>query len=276
MLGFCPKSIIVFGIAFAGVPYIYSCRDTDAQNLSEDIRVVYRPAVKLPDAINVDIFWCSDDDSARTRQIAAAELAGSYATIAKVSLPISKTGSVGEIRTRPIRRDIYYNKVGKVSTDLGGQDATAVFDDHDDKLNSVSGIFATQGLRSLKIAKVPDDIYAPNYISVYVCSDVDTSGLLGRLYFQVKDVSQKETAADAAATIRKSLPGVSIANSIEVVGSRAPDKSELRYFYDNDKNAAENVAAQISQSIGATMLPRQISGFEGKVRPGTFEAWIGQ
>jgi hypothetical protein len=213
MLGFCPKSIIVFGIAFAGVPYIYSCRDTDAQNLSEDIRVVYRPAVKLPDAINVDIFWCSDDDSARTRQIAAAELAGSYATIAKVSLPISKTGSVGEIRTRPIRRDIYYNKVGKVSTDLGGQDATAVFDDHDDKLNSVSGIFATQGLRSLKIAKVPDDIYAPNYISVYVCSDVDTSGLLGRLYFQVKDVSQKETAADAAATIRKSLPGVSIANS---------------------------------------------------------------
>src|SRR5437667_10319479 len=88
-------------VAFAGPPLT----DTTANSA----RVIYRSATQPAQSgarPTIDVFWCSGDDKASGRALAASELAASYGTVAR--LGSSRAASdIGEIRTRPIDKDTF-------------------------------------------------------------------------------------------------------------------------------------------------------------------------
>ena len=63
---------------------------------------------------------------------------------------------------------------------------------------------------------------------------------------------------------------------IEVVDSRAPGRTEVRFFRDTDeeRRLAEQLVASLRESTGTDAIARHVRGFEGKTRPGTLELWV--
>jgi hypothetical protein len=241
-------------------------------------RIIYRPT--SPPSQNgarptIDVFWCSGDDKASNRELAASELAASYGTVARLGL--SRAASdIGEIRTRPIAKDTFLANFDQNDANTARDRALIRFDAKDANLKKVVDSVVMKGLRPAAVSLATSSAYVPNYVSVYVCPDLDPSALVGRIFFQVKDAKQKDEAKRAAAAISTELPGLSVANSIEVVGADAPPNSELRYFFETDAGLAARTAREISHATSTKVVAKRVVGFEEKLRRGTLEAWISE
>lgn len=72
------------------------------------------------------------------------------------------------------------------------------------------------------------------------------------------------------------MPDLYVARGVELRVSNSPDKTQVRYFFPEDKPTAERVA-----DILAERLPRRpdvelIGGYQKKIRPGLVELWLGK
>ena len=95
-----------------------------------------------------------------------------------------------------------------------------------------------------------------------------------RVYFHIKNESQRERAATVAAALSRSL-GL-VVPGIELVKA-APAVSQLRYFRSGEAAEATTIAQTLNEQ-GLTAIPTYIAGHEEsqKMRPRHFELWIAQ
>lgn len=94
------------------------------------------------------------------------------------------------------------------------------------------------------------------------------SGAPKRIYVQIANEDQRARGEQIRAAFRDKgylMPG------IEDVGSRAPAKPDVRYFRPEDKDAAEEVARELSQMGIDVGEARQISM---RAQPGQLEIWL--
>jgi hypothetical protein len=63
---------------------------------------------------------------------------------------------------------------------------------------------------------------------------------------------------------------------IEVVGSRAPSRTEVRYFRDTDeeRRLAEQLVASLKDRTNTDATAKFVPGFEGRTKPKTLELWV--
>lgn len=99
------------------------------------------------------------------------------------------------------------------------------------------------------------------------------SAPLATVYVQVASESQRrewQQHSEVARELGYAVPG------IEVVGSRAPSRTEVRYFRDTDeeRRLAEQLVASLRERTGTDAVAKYVRGFEGKTRPRTLELWI--
>jgi hypothetical protein len=99
------------------------------------------------------------------------------------------------------------------------------------------------------------------------------SAPLATIYVQVANEAQRrewQQHSEVARELGYLVPG------IEVVGSRAPDRTEVRYFRDTDeeRRLAEQLVASLKERTATEAVARYVRGFEGKTRPRTLELWV--
>jgi hypothetical protein len=97
--------------------------------------------------------------------------------------------------------------------------------------------------------------------------DEHANELPKRVYIQIKDESQKEDATDIQKKLRDN--GL-VAPGIEIVGSKMPSHTELRYFHNSDESQAQKLA----QLIQHNAQPKFISGWEKKAPLNQYELWL--
>ena len=93
------------------------------------------------------------------------------------------------------------------------------------------------------------------------------------VYVQVANEAQRrewQQYSEIARELGYAVPG------IEVVGSRAPGRTEVRYFRDTDeeRQLAEQLVTSLRERAGTDAVAKYVRGFEGKTRPGTLELWV--
>ena len=93
------------------------------------------------------------------------------------------------------------------------------------------------------------------------------------VYVQVANSEQRrewQQHSEIARELGYAVPG------IEVVGSRAPSRTEVRYFRDSDeeRRLAEQLVAGLKERTGTDAVAKYVRGFEGRTRPGTLELWV--
>lgn len=96
---------------------------------------------------------------------------------------------------------------------------------------------------------------------------------LATIYVQVANEAQRrewQQHSEVARELGYAVPG------IEVVGSRAPGRTEVRYFRDTDeeRRLAEQLVASLQERTGTEAVAKYVRGFEGKTRPRTLELWV--
>jgi hypothetical protein len=93
------------------------------------------------------------------------------------------------------------------------------------------------------------------------------------VYVQVANETQRrewQQYSEIARELGYAVPG------IEVVGSRAPARTEVRFFRDTDEERllAEQLVTSLRERAGTDAVAKYVRGFEGKTRPGTLELWV--
>ena len=194
--------------------------------------------------VTVDVFWCSGDTLSASRQLAASELAGSFATLAKAHL-IDSVTEIKEVRTRPIDINVFLKPLNSFDRRVAHDEVLLRYDHTDEQLHSIANHLADNALSRIQITKGESEISSPNYISAYVCMDIDPTAISGRLFFQVKNADQKPLANRSADQLREILPGLTVESGIEVVGAKSPKRSEVRFFFPDDQKLATRIADQI-------------------------------
>lgn len=96
---------------------------------------------------------------------------------------------------------------------------------------------------------------------------------LATVYVQVANEAQRrewQQRSEVARELGYAVPG------IEVVGSRAPSRTEVRYFRDTDeeRQLAEQLVASLRERTGTEAVAKLVRGFERKTRPRTLELWV--
>ncbi|MGH0275915.1 hypothetical protein NKZ35_25355 [Sinorhizobium meliloti] len=223
-------------------------------------------------AVNIDTFWCDGDDRAADRALTAAEIAASFATASQYLLSGSDL-RVGEIRTRPIEWKAVWSTLSELEQSLIRGGPLLRYDATDEPSRMMVNILLP-GVNTKNIVAVPTSEFTPNYISIYVCSAPDTGRFHGQLFFQIRDSSLSEKVSKSIEKIQGSYLGLKVIQGVEIVGSRSPDSSEVRYFYPDDQYLAGRIAADISDSTSLSVRPKYIEGYQERIRQGTLEAWI--
>ncbi|MCW2286361.1 hypothetical protein M2323_002381 [Rhodoblastus acidophilus] len=241
-------------------------------------RVVIDTSASAPGAptLTTDVFWCTGDDQAQNRAQTASELAAAYAVLARIG-PAAKMLKSIVIRTRSIDKENIVRRLDAQALPLANTKIVLTYDAKD----PLSKIFVESVhspwlavTAAVTIKPHEGEAFTPNYISAFVCTDMDTSRIAGRLFFQVEKKEQIDAISRAGADLRKALPGLNVVSQVEVVGDKAPKTSELRYFFQADEKLAIRAAASITASTSGDITPKLVPGYGGKVRPGTLEAWI--
>lgn len=96
-------------------------------------------------------------------------------------------------------------------------------------------------------------------------------GAAATLYVQVATDEQRRDWArhlETAKELGYTVPG------IEVVGSRAPTNTEVRYFHASDRELAEQLVASLKVRTGTSAVAKFVRGYEGRTKPNTLELWI--
>jgi len=269
---------------------------TTSDRTAPQFRTVYRStsdpnsvAGSGRNLISVDVFWCTDRMVPNSNlEVIATQYASSLATLLKIEKGPAFQ-SVGEIRTRPISREEFSWRIDLGSLPANTSDLALspllTYDDTNETLKLIGDKWKYFGIGPLVNVKISDSNITPNYMAAYICDnasrDTTTSGTV---YFQVKDQQQTNYASTVAGALQDSLPEVRVNRKIEVMGDKSPEKSQLRYFYPDDADAAGKIAAQVNsaaqRATGVQSFPayelqlKKIPGYEGKVRPKTFEIWI--
>lgn len=94
---------------------------------------------------------------------------------------------------------------------------------------------------------------------------------LPTLYVQVANDAQRREwleLRDVAKELGYVVPG------IEVVGARAPGRTEVRYFHKTDQSVAEQLVDSLKSRKGTTAVARYVPGYEGRTKPTTLELWV--
>jgi hypothetical protein len=93
-----------------------------------------------------------------------------------------------------------------------------------------------------------------------------------RVYIHIADTGQREIAEKAQQAVRDAGQ---LAPGIENVGSRAPSRTQLRYFLADEGELAAEIEEELA-AAGVDAPPVLIKGFENaNIRPHHFELWFG-
>lgn len=96
---------------------------------------------------------------------------------------------------------------------------------------------------------------------------------IATVYVQVATDEQRRAWGQRAQLVKElgyRVPG------IEVVGLRAPTRTEVRYFRDTEEERvlAEQLVASLKERTNTDATARLVRGFEGRTKPRTLELWV--
>jgi len=99
------------------------------------------------------------------------------------------------------------------------------------------------------------------------------------VYIQISDETQRAAAAQLQRGLNAQPPFA--ATGIQNVGTaRAPNKAEVRYFYDDDADVADTLSKSLNASGGncglavTDLQAKQLPQFQGRVAHGVLEVWF--
>jgi hypothetical protein len=258
-----------------------------ASGQSQEGRVLYRfdslSAASFPDdvadfpddfpeltGVTIDVFWCSGDKLTEDRKISASEFASSIATYARIQE--KSLSEVGAFYVRSVRlREI---GIGSEIAPYGVSDRNTVI------VSSVS-------MESLRFSEVLADVSgrvferidsaqsSPGYLQYFICSDVNLEGAPPRVFVQVAVASQTDSAVRASEALKASFDNLRVAAGIEVVGKKAPPKTQVRYFFEEQATLAKGIADAVSKVLATEVQDVFLPTYASKGTRGVVEVWIG-
>lgn len=295
-INFLSTSIFGFGFGIALIlicttlrPAVAAPLELNADKGEPTFRVIRafdsnRSSISL-ERVTLDVFWCFGDEYSYQRSIKASELGSAYATAASYLLrDANRPQLVGEIRVRSIDLD----KSPRPSNirDGGVNNIIVQVDPGSSSAVEVVNLLVRENANELEFDRDPDR-FLPNVVSVFVCGSPSNNAnntqprdpyklsAMPRVFFHVPTKNLQFQADLGKKYVRTNFQGVRVVESIEIVGSKSPIFSEVRYFHPSDAALAMSLAEGLSASSSNIFVAKQIPGFQDRVKAGSIEAWIG-
>jgi hypothetical protein len=222
-------------------------------------------AAAVTTQLSLDVFWCTGDSYAESRRIAASELASSAATLARID-PLIDKAMMSRVQIKPIPRNADSKRVFDPSA------ITLEYSDANPTNLKWAQAIAVASSTKLKLTAAPDA--ATNNLAIFVCKDLDIDRRPQRVFMQVADASQDELARKIAKELRTSGQ-FWVASGVDVQPQSHPD-TEVRYFFQEDRDAAKHIFDTTKGSALVAPLLVYLPDYQNKVARGTFEVWLGK
>jgi len=224
-------------------------------------------------ALTVDVFWCSGDELSESRKVAAAEIASSVATYARITNKSIIGGGNPDVLIKSVRlRPLDVNATQRSEVALG--DNAVLLPDNTEEVKFVVNAIVEFSGRNFKITQARDGI--PNYLQFITCQDVDLEKVPPRIFIQTARSNQEGAAQDIVAEIRNSLNRVTVASGIEVMAEKSPNDSQVRYFFPEDESVARRVADAVGKVISKVPDVVYLPQLASPSSMGQVEVWLGQ
>ncbi|WP_375779165.1 caspase domain-containing protein [Bradyrhizobium sp. ma5] len=216
----------------------------------------------------VDVFWCSGDSLAQARWVRATEVASSIATAAK-SNPLIENAMVSRVAVKPI--PLGSNSKRSFDTD-------SIVLEYSSSLPSNKKWAEVLQSSSIVPIRIQDadalNPKYPNYLSVYICQNLVQEKSTNRVFMQVADGSQVKLAQTINAGLASTGDFV-VAESIEVQPVASHPDTEIRYFFEDDKPAAEKILGVVAANAKLPAHLVYLPSYKPKTSQGSFEVWLG-
>ncbi len=226
--------------------------------------------------LTVDVVWCDGDAWAEQRKSDSVAIASSISTLAKLRAPKGALNSevpdafIASVRMRPI----------SISRDVSeavslGRNSILIPRNADASIRATAQLISDVAGHDLDLDVSTAKSYIPNYIRVVVCRNVDNRDGQFRVFFQVATKSQSEIATWAIRGLRDANLNLNVLPSAEVVEGRAPSKSEVRFFFEEDRLVSKQIADKLLSLTGEVFAVKPLLDFDRKPAPTTIEVWFG-
>ena len=223
----------------------------------------------ISDAVNVEVFWCDGSPEANLNQISALELASSIATYARFSNPNNSSAFVPDAFIKSVRlKPLTQSERLEVSV-RGNVMILPEGNDHIRHLSEVMTSFSGQKLETVMAGQLP------NNVKISICSESSFKRVPSRIFTQISRKEQELAARDAIRKINAEVKFSAALNQIEIVGSRAPAESEVRYFYSEDESTARQILTIVAEASRGRANLKFLSSLASKASLGTIEVWFG-
>lgn len=213
---------------------------------------------------NIDIYWCEGNEGA-AREEKANMLAKSI--IGAGSDIVVNESSLTRVRTRPLSREENLNPKNRVSTDTVRIDSDS----------PVERGWAEELRRAvpyeLSVEELRED--SLGYVKVYLCDGVEELPVATKLWVHVPSAESKGIGLILSDEIRRNVEGLLVEDYVDVV-EVSPDKTQVRYFYDADRELAYRIADAVAPRLKVKPLVNPIDNSGLQMGPNRLELWIGK
>jgi Caspase domain len=228
--------------------------------------------------MSIDVFYCTDGPGAEMRAERAARLAGELATDARVDQVTGRSekqifdraawATIGSVRLRRLSQTSNTAFGFRYSGDVINVDANEKFeaawaarllDQYDPKLTQLVNKGRSPGYLSIAICSVPDDPARPP----------------ATLYLQVPTKALKRDGAALMVQLQTNISGVRSAEGVEVRND-GPDRTELRYYFPEDRDHVFAVASAIESQLDIQTRIQFLPKLANASLKGFIEIWFGK
>lgn len=225
------------------------------------------PANNLTKAIDnrilVDVFYCSGYDGTANMQLlanATAEKLRAYAA-----------GSEGQMLIKSIRLREHpkaYNEMqgSRFIRNLIVYDELSI---EEPKLAA-----AIQPVVGGGFAPIKNLDASAGYLKIYACQGATPDATASRIFFQTAEASVDSLARAMIKDLSAQFTGLNVAGGIQVLPTKSPASSEVRYFHQDDVALATDIASHLSQIWQIPVEAKYVGG--RKVSAKTMEVWLGR
>ena len=204
--------------------------------------------------LRINIFWCDGVAEAARNQALAGQLQ------ARLTASAVRSSDVQFVNIRVLTAQAnagpgFRYLTNTVSYDPANPRATA-------RVRQAAAVVRSDAV----VGKVRDDV------TFFVC-EATTSSVPARVFWQVPNDKWLIYVRGLQSMINESAGHFQSVRGIEVV-KNAPDTTEVRFYFDQDRAAAFRLADSIQALTGTDVAVKQLAYLAGRVRPGTVEAWL--
>ncbi|QBE65765.1 caspase family protein [Pseudoduganella lutea] len=216
--------------------------------------------------LKVDILYCSGDALIEERRARASQLQQYLEGLTGERSPV-RGFEIGATRILPLPPNIN-QRVYKTS------DSAVVYSKNNPAAFAWADHIRVKTRPVLRMA--PQAGSSSEFLTVLICDGVDLTSKQTVVYLHVGNDDHRRNAQALLGDLQTAVPEANVIRGIEIVKS-LPKKSDLRYFFPEQKEFAVHLAGAASEVFGTAVTPRLIRGYENRLKgTAVMEIWLAE